>query len=106
MLALGEGAQTALDRLARTQQSRTTRVKKRRDRKDAAGPHALLEAKPRALRHQALGVHSLANLLAQERTPQRPPPPVRLQPAHLNQLRLAAPALAASNACGSRRTTR
>jgi hypothetical protein len=73
-------------------------------RKDDEGTHALLDALQRAPLPQALGAHASENILDQERTPQRQPPPVRLQPAHRNAIRLAEPALAAYEAVVITRT--
>jgi hypothetical protein len=62
-LSLGEVAQTYLERLARTQQPLTKSVKKLLALQDEYGAHALIEAMQRALPHQAMGVHSIANIL-------------------------------------------
>jgi transposase len=106
LLSLGEVAKTYLERLARTQQPLTKGVKKLLALKDDYGAHALLEAMQRALRHQAIGVHYIENILYQEMTPQRQHPPVRLKQAHLNHIRLEEPSLAEYDAFVSRRTTR
>ena len=71
---------------------------------DAYGAHARLDAMQRATLHQALGAHSLANILDQELTPQRQHPPVRLKQPHLNQIRLEEPALAEYDAFVIKRT--
>jgi hypothetical protein len=105
-LSLGEVAQTSLERLARTQQPLTKSVKKLLALQDEYGAHALIEARQRALHHQALGGHALANILSQAMTPQRHHPPVRLTQAHRNHMRLEEPSLADDDACVSRRKTR
>jgi hypothetical protein len=79
-------------------------VKKLLALKAADGPPALLDAMQRAPLHQACGAHYIAQILYQEMTPQRQHPPVRLQQAHLNEIRLAEPALAAYDACVIKRT--
>ncbi|PON09783.1 hypothetical protein C2W62_53595, partial [Candidatus Entotheonella serta] len=48
----------------------------------------------RASYHKAYGAHYIENILYQEMTPQRQPPPVRLKQDHLNQIRLDEPSLA------------
>lgn len=103
---MGEVAKTYVERLARTQQPLTKRVKKLLELKDDYGTHALIEARQRALRHQAMGVHYIENILYQEMTPPRQHPPVRLKQAHLNHIRLEEPSLADDDALVSRRTTR
>ena len=72
--------------------------------KDASGAPALLDAMPRATLPQAVGAHSSENMLSREMPPQRQHPPVRLQHAHLHQIRLEAPALAAYEALVLTRT--
>jgi hypothetical protein len=62
-LALGEVTKTSLARLARPQQPLTKSVNKLLALKDDYGAHALLEARPRAMHHQAIGVHYIANIL-------------------------------------------
>jgi hypothetical protein len=63
LISLGEVAKTYLERLARTQQPLTKSVKKLLALKDEYGAHALIEAMQRALRHQAIGVHYIENIL-------------------------------------------
>jgi transposase len=106
LLSLGEVAKTYLERLAHTQQPLTKSVKKLLELKDDYGAHALIEAMQRALRHQAIGVHYIENILYQEMTPQRQHPPVRLKQDHLNHIRLEEPSLADYDAFVSRRKTR
>jgi transposase len=105
LLSLGEVAKTYLERLAHTQQPLTKSVKKLLDLKDDYGAHALIEAMQRALRHQAIGVHYIENILYQEMTPQRHHPPVRLKQTHLNHIRLEEPSLAEYDAFVLRRKT-
>jgi transposase len=104
--SLGEVAKTYLERLATTPQPLQKSVKKLLELKDDYGAHALFEAMQRALRHQAIGVHYIENILYQEMTPQRQHPPVRLKQAHLNHIRLEEPSLAEYDAFVSRRKTR
>lgn len=105
LISLGEVAKTYLERLANTHQPLTKSVKKLLDLKDDYGAHALIEAMQRALRHQAIGVQYIENILYQEMTPQRQHPPVRLKQAHLNQIRLEEPSLADYDAFVLRRKT-
>ena len=104
-ISLGEVAKTYLERLASTNQPLTKSVKKLLGLKDDYGAHALVEAMQRALRHQAIGVHYIANIIYQEMTPQRPHPPVKLKQPHLNQIRLEEPSLADYDAFVLRRKT-
>ena len=104
-ISLGEVAKTYLERLASTHQPLTKSVKKLLGLKDDYGAHALVEAMQRALRHQAIGVHYIENILYQEMTPQRPHPPVKLKQPHLNQIRLEEPSLADYDAFVLRRKT-
>jgi hypothetical protein len=106
LISLGEIAQTYLARLARTQQPLTKSVQKLLALQDEYGAHALIDAMQRALHHQAIGVHYLENILYQAMPPQRHPPPVRLNQAHLHHIRLEEPSLADYAALVSRRKTR
>jgi hypothetical protein len=94
LMALGETAKRSLEHLATTTDPLKKQGKKLLTRKDDSGAQALRDAMQRATLHQALGAHSIENILYQERPPQRQHPPVRLQQAHLNQIRLEDPALA------------
>jgi transposase len=98
-VSLGDLAKDSLERLATTRQPLPKRVKKLLDLKDDYGTHALLAALERATQHRAYGAHSIENLLSQEMTPQRQPPPVRLTQPHLNHIRLAEPSLAEFDPC-------
>ena len=66
--------------------------------KEAYGAQALVDALQRATRHQAYGAHYIENILYQEMTPQRQPPPVRRTHPALNCIRLEEPSLEASDA--------
>ena len=104
LIALGEPAKRSLEHVATTNEPLTKQVKKLRALKDDYGAPALLDAMHRATLPQAFGAHSIANILSQERTPQRHHPPVRLKQAHLNDIRLAEPTLADSDAFVIKRT--
>ncbi|PON10907.1 hypothetical protein C2W62_47600, partial [Candidatus Entotheonella serta] len=86
-IALGDVAKTYLEQLATTQQPLQKSVKKLLDLKEDYGTQALLDTLERASYHKAYGAHYIENILYQEMTPQRQPPPVRLKQDHLNQIR-------------------
>jgi hypothetical protein len=104
LLSLGDIAQGYLAPLATTNAPLTKQGKQRLALKDADGPPALLDAMPRATRHQAFGAHYSEHLRYQEMTPQRQHPPVRLKQAQLTAVRLEEPARADYEAWGLSRT--
>jgi hypothetical protein len=104
LLSLGEIAKGYLEPLATTNEPLQKQVKKLLALKDDSGAPALLDARQRATLPQAFGAHYSENILYQERTPQRQPPPVRLTQAHLNQSRLEDPTLADYDAFVRKRT--
>ena len=105
LIALGETAKRYLEHLATTNEPLKKQGKKLLALKDDYGAHALLDAMHRATLHQAFGAHYIENILYQEMTPQRHHPPVRLKQSHLNQIRLAEPALADYDAFVIKRNT-
>ena len=104
LIALGETAKRDLEHLATTNEPLQKQGKKLLALQDDDGAQALLDARQRAPLPQAYGAHSSENILSQEMTPQRQPPPVRLKQAQLNQIRLEKPTLAAYDAFGIQRT--
>jgi hypothetical protein len=105
LIALGETAKRYLEHLATTHEPLQKQGKKLLALKDDYGVHALLDAMHRATLHQAFGAHYIENIRYQEMTPQRQQPPVRLKQSHLNDIRLAEPALADYDAFVIKRNT-
>ena len=90
--------------MATTNEPLKKSVKKLLALKDDYGAQALLEAMQRATLPQAYGAPSIENILSQEMTPQRQPPPVRLTQPHLNHIRLEEPSLEEDDAFVIKRT--
>jgi transposase len=93
-ISLGEEAKTYLEHLSATHEPLKKTLEKLLALKDEYGPLALIQAIQRATLHHAYGAHYIENILYQERTPQTPHPPVRLQQEKLNRIRLEEPSLA------------
>jgi transposase len=93
-ISLGEEAKSYLEHLSATQEPLKKTLEKLLALKDEYGPYALIQAIQRATLHHAYGAHYIENILYQERTPQTPHPPVRLQQEKLNRIRLEEPSLA------------
>ncbi len=93
-ISLGEEAKIYLERLAASNQTIKSSLKKLLTLKEDYGAYALVEAIKKATMHNAYGAHYIENILYQEMTPKTDHPPVRLKHENLNNICLQRPALA------------
>lgn len=94
IIALGQEAETFLEKIMEHKQPFTKGLKRLIALKQEYGPWALVTAMKKAATHQAFGLDYLENILYQEMTPQKRLPPLILKNEYLNQIQLEVPSLA------------